>query len=210
MGVQRTDALMPSSCRTVCLSPNLGTQIHRHSAPVQVNQLAGAGSTVQLYEGDVYQFSSLPASLQGSKVLFIATGSRAVLDPLGPFTVDYQGTQNLLAAAQQAKIEHIVLISSIGTDDILFPLNLLFGVLFWKKRAEEVIQRSGIRYTIIRPGELGEIACMVGLGSSEHSVWREYSVAGFRNADQYIRCLWNGADSHSRRLIKFPPTVLGQ
>ena len=39
-----------------------------------------------------------------------------------------QGTMNLLAAAQQAGVKKIVLISSIGTDDVFFPLNLLFGV----------------------------------------------------------------------------------
>ena len=66
--------------------------------------------------------------------------------------MDYQGTLNLLAAAKQASVEHVVLISSIGADDILYPLNLLFGILFWKKRAEEAIQRSGLRYTIVRPG----------------------------------------------------------
>jgi len=27
-------------------------------------------------------------------------------------------------------------------------------VLFWKKRAEEELQRSGIDYTIVRPGEI--------------------------------------------------------
>lgn len=27
------------------------------------------------------------------------------------------------------------------------------GVLFWKKRAEEALQRSGLDYTIVRPGE---------------------------------------------------------
>ncbi len=39
-----------------------------------------------------------------------------------------QGTLNLLAAAQQAGVKKIVLISSIGADNIFFPLNLFFGV----------------------------------------------------------------------------------
>lgn len=39
-----------------------------------------------------------------------------------------QGTRNLVAAAQQAKVKKFVLVTSIGTDDPLFPLNLLFGV----------------------------------------------------------------------------------
>lgn len=39
-----------------------------------------------------------------------------------------QGTRNLVAAAMQGKVKKFVLVTSIGTDDPLFPLNLLFGV----------------------------------------------------------------------------------
>ena len=39
-----------------------------------------------------------------------------------------QGTRNLVAAALQAKVKKFVLVTSIGTDDPLFPLNLFFGV----------------------------------------------------------------------------------
>ena len=37
-------------------------------------------------------------------------------------------------------------------------------ILFWKKRAEEELQRSGLDYTIIRPGELlcSCRSCMLG------------------------------------------------
>ncbi|KAK9807122.1 hypothetical protein WJX73_007743 [Symbiochloris irregularis] len=116
--------------------------------------LPGAENNVELFQGDVYKFSTLPAVLEGSQTLFIATGARPGLDPFGPYNVDYQGTLNLLAAAQQAGVTKLVLISSIGVDDVFFPLNLFFGVVFWKKRAEEAIQRSGIDYTIVRPGGL--------------------------------------------------------
>lgn len=47
--------------------------------------------------------------------------------------------------------------NSSGADDPLFPLNLAWGVLFWKKRAEEEIQRSGMEYTIVRPGCQGPL-----------------------------------------------------
>ena len=104
-----------------------------------------------------------------------------------------QGTANIVAAAKLKGIERVILVSSIGTDDPFFPLNLFFGVsgllshavsqalssstsfppgavlcavrfaiseiyryvlqvLFFKKRAEEELQRSGLTYTIVRPG----------------------------------------------------------
>ncbi len=47
--------------------------------------------------------------------------------------VDYQGTANLVALAQQKKLSKFVLVTSIGTDDLINPLNLFWGVLFWKK-----------------------------------------------------------------------------
>ena len=62
----------------------------------------------------------------------------------------------MAAALKSGKVKHIVLISSIGTDQLLNPLNLFGGVLVWKKLAEEYLQRSGITYTIVRPGGLGD------------------------------------------------------
>lgn len=112
---------------------------------------------VDVYEGDVSRYEDVTKAVEssGCNIIFIATGTRAALDPLGPFSVDYNGTCNIVAAAKkQGQVKHIVLVTSIGVDDILFPLNLFWGVLFWKKRAEEDLQRSGIKYTIVRPGGL--------------------------------------------------------
>ena len=80
---------------------------------------------------------------------------RPALDPSGLFRVDFIGNANLVAAASRAgSVRHFVLVTSIGADDLLFPLNLAWGVLFWKKRGEEALQRSGLRHTIVRPGGL--------------------------------------------------------
>lgn len=57
-----------------------------------------------------------------------------------------------MTAAKAKGYKKIVLVTSVGVDEPFFPLNLLWGVLFWKKRAEEAVQRSGIDYTIVRPG----------------------------------------------------------
>jgi hypothetical protein len=38
-----------------------------------------------------------------------------------------QGTQNLVAAAQQKGVKRFVLVTSIGADDIVNPLNLFWG-----------------------------------------------------------------------------------
>jgi len=113
-----------------------------------------SGPGVEVVQGDVFQYSSLPAALGDANAIIVTTGASDVTDPLGPFNVDYQGTVNLVALAKQKGIKKFVLVTSIGADETFNPLNLFWGVLFWKKRAEEELQRSGLDYTIVRPGGL--------------------------------------------------------
>mmetsp|Transcript_112068 Transcript_112068/g.175027 ORF Transcript_112068/g.175027 Transcript_112068/m.175027 type:complete len:340 (+) Transcript_112068:66-1085(+) len=110
---------------------------------------------VETVTGDVYDYRTLPSALKDCDVVLCATGSRPDLsDPLGPYKVDNIGVGNLAAAARNAGMKKFVLVSSIAADELLYPLNIAFGVLFWKKRGEEQLQRSGLDYTIIRPGGL--------------------------------------------------------
>ena len=46
----------------------------------------------------------------------------------------------------------------MGADDLLYPLNLAWGVLFWKQQAEGELQRSGLRHCVVRPGGLSNDA----------------------------------------------------
>ena len=112
---------------------------------------------VEVVEGDVTQFSSVARAYSGCNAVVCCTGSRpGPLEPAGPFAVDYAGTANLVAAARNDSggCRSFVLVSSVGADELFFPLNLAWGVLFWKKRGEEALQRSGLRYTVVRPGGL--------------------------------------------------------
>lgn len=92
-------------------------------------------------------------AMAGCTAVICATGPTDRFNPLGPFEVDFRGVENLAAAAAKAGVTKFVLVSSIGADDPLFPLNLFWGVLFWKKQGELALQRSGLDYTILRPGE---------------------------------------------------------
>jgi uncharacterized protein YbjT (DUF2867 family) len=68
--------------------------------------------------------------------------------------VDYEGTKNLVDAAKATGIQHFVFVSSLCTSKLFHPLNLFWLILVWKKQAEEYIQKSGLTYTIVRPGGL--------------------------------------------------------
>ncbi|QOV24004.1 NAD(P)H-binding protein [Anabaenopsis elenkinii] len=111
-------------------------------------------SEAELVEGDVLQPQSLNAALGDSTVLLCATGAKPSFDPTGPYRVDFEGTKNLVAAAKSQGIEHFVLVSSLCVSEFFHPLNLFWLILVWKKQAEEYIQKSGLTYTIVRPGGL--------------------------------------------------------
>ena len=111
-------------------------------------------SQVELIVGDILQPESLIAALGDSTVVLCATGAKPSFDPTGPYQVDFQGTKNLVKAAQDRKIQHFVLVSSLCVSQLFHPLNLFWLILVWKKQAEEFIRKSGITYTIVRPGGL--------------------------------------------------------
>ncbi|BAY15918.1 3-beta hydroxysteroid dehydrogenase/isomerase [Nostoc sp. HK-01] len=109
---------------------------------------------VELLAGDVLQPENLATALGDSTVLLCATGAKPSFDPTGPYKVDFEGTKNLVDAAKAKGIEHFVLVSSLCTSQLFHPLNLFWLILVWKKQAEEYIQKSGLTYTIVRPGGL--------------------------------------------------------
>ena len=109
---------------------------------------------VDLVQGDVLKPEDLSAALSDSTVLLCATGAAPSFDPTGPYKVDYEGTKNLVDAAKAKGIENFVFVSSLCTSKLFHPLNLFWLILVWKKQAEEYIQKSGLTYTIVRPGGL--------------------------------------------------------
>jgi uncharacterized protein YbjT (DUF2867 family) len=109
---------------------------------------------VELVQGDVLDRQNLVAALGDSTVVLCATGAKPSFDPTGPYKVDYEGTKNLVDAAKAKGIEHFVIVSSLAASQFFHPLNLFWLILVWKKQAEEYLQKSGLTYTIVRPGGL--------------------------------------------------------
>ncbi|KAF1868343.1 hypothetical protein Lal_00008150 [Lupinus albus] len=80
-----------------------------------------------------------------------------------PVMVDNFGTVNLVEACRKRNVNRFILISSIlvngaATGQLLNPIYILLNVfgltLVAKLKAEQYIRKSGINYTIIRPGGL--------------------------------------------------------
>jgi uncharacterized protein YbjT (DUF2867 family) len=111
-------------------------------------------AAAELVVGDVLKPETLKAAIADCTVILCATGAAPSFDPTGPYKVDYEGTKNLVEAAKAAGIEHLVLVSSLCTSKFFHPLNLFWLILYWKKQAEDYIAKSGLTYTIVRPGGL--------------------------------------------------------
>ncbi len=107
-----------------------------------------------LVTGDVLNATSLAELIGDCTVLFCATGATPSFDPTGPYKVDYEGSKNLVDAAKAKGIEHFVFVSSLCVSNLFHPLNLFWLILIWKRQAEEYLEKSGLTYTIVRPGGL--------------------------------------------------------
>ncbi|MEO0456322.1 MAG: SDR family oxidoreductase [Cyanobacteria bacterium P01_A01_bin.114] len=111
-------------------------------------------TTVEVVTGDVLEPNTIRTALVGCTVLLCATGAQPSLDVTGPYKVDYEGTKTRVDVAKEAGVEHFVIVSSLCVSKFFHPLNIFWLVLYWKKQAEDYIQRSGLTYTIVRPGGL--------------------------------------------------------
>jgi uncharacterized protein YbjT (DUF2867 family) len=111
-------------------------------------------ASIELVVGDLADRDRLTEAMKGCSAVFSAVGAMPSLDFTEPFRVDYWGTNNLIAAAKIAEIEHFVLVSSLCVSQFFHPLNLFWLVLYWKSQAEKDLQNSGLTYTIVRPGGL--------------------------------------------------------
>ena len=109
---------------------------------------------IDIVVGDVLEPASLKKASADCQVLISATGASPSLDPTGPYKVDYEGTKNLVDVSKAAQIEQFVMVSSLCVSKLFHPLNLFWGVLYWKKQAEDYLKQSGLAYTIVRPGGL--------------------------------------------------------
>ncbi len=109
---------------------------------------------VELVVGDVLQPESLRSAIAGCTVVLSATGAAPNFDPTGPYRVDFEGTRNLVDLAKASGIEQFVMVSSLCVSQFFHPLNLFWLILVWKKQGEEYLQKSGVPYTIVRPGGL--------------------------------------------------------
>ncbi|KAJ7968910.1 NAD(P)-binding Rossmann-fold superfamily protein [Quillaja saponaria] len=120
---------------------------------------------LQIVKADVTEGSVKLAEVIGddSEAVICATGFRPGWDLFAPWKVDNFGTVNLVDACRKLGVNRFILVSSIlvngaAMGQLLNPayifLNVFGLTLVAKLQAEQYIRKSGINYTIIRPGGL--------------------------------------------------------
>ncbi len=117
------------------------------------------GDKVELVKGDIKDPATLATAFAGTDAVISAVGARGAKGPDRPEAIDYQGVKNLVDAAVANRSQQFVLVSSRSVTQPDNPLNRMFGnVLIWKLKGEDALRASGVPYTIVRPGGLGNAA----------------------------------------------------
>jgi uncharacterized protein YbjT (DUF2867 family) len=116
-----------------------------------------ARSQINLVYCDLQDEESIrPAIGNASRVVCAVGAAESEFTKLNaPRMIDYEATQTLIEVASSCNIDQFILVTSLGTGKLGFPagvLNLFGGILIWKRKAEEALEQSGMRYLIVRPG----------------------------------------------------------
>ncbi|KAI4365201.1 hypothetical protein MLD38_021208 [Melastoma candidum] len=122
-------------------------------------------SDLEIVKADVTDGAEKLAEVIGidTDAVVCATGFRPGFDLFAPWKVDNFGTVNLVEACRKRGVNRFVLISSIlvngaAMGQLFNPayifLNVFGLTLIAKLQAEQHIRKSGINYTIVRPGGL--------------------------------------------------------
>lgn len=91
----------------------------------------------------------------------------------GPKQIDGLGGIRLVEVAAELGVDQFVMVSSLGTGKFGWPagaLNLFWGILSWKRKAEEALEKSGMGYTIIRPGVCSNFPLSLLIATSYNSL----------------------------------------
>lgn len=121
----------------------------------------GPHEGLEVVDVDCRIADTLPPLFEGVDAVCCCTGTTAFPSTRwegnnGPRPTDLVATSNIIAATPKS-IKRFVLVTSVGVErqkEIPFSILNLFGVLTYKRMSEEALQRSGLPWTVFRPGRL--------------------------------------------------------
>ncbi|MCG7521772.1 SDR family oxidoreductase [Ruegeria sp. Ofav3-42] len=102
---------------------------------------------VRLVQGDVSDTASLYSALQGTETLYITLNTES-LDTTLPFHTEREGVINIVAAAKETGVQHIMQIAGVDTAYPEFSAEgMAYGTNAIRQGGIDAIKASGIPYT---------------------------------------------------------------
>eukprot|EP00798_Chlamydomonas_sp_ICE-L_P002786 gene2786-12661_t len=140
-----------------------GYKVRAISRKKDPEAFAGHGPELEIVQADLRDVASITASgiMDGVDAVCCATGTTAFPSARwkgdnGPEQTDLIGASNFIKATPK-DIKRFVFVTSAGVmrqGSMPWAILNLFGVLKFKRQAEELLEKSGLPYTIIRPSRL--------------------------------------------------------
>lgn len=119
--------------------------------PEQGPELQQLGAT-ETVVGDLEQDCS--EAMKGCDVVIFAAGSGPHTGPDKTTDVDQDGAIRLIDTAKENGIKRFIIVSSMGAEEPENGPEKLQHYLKAKHNADEHLKKSGLNYTIVRPGQL--------------------------------------------------------
>jgi uncharacterized protein YbjT (DUF2867 family) len=127
--------------------------------PVKTGKLKELG--VHIVQGDLREKESMLQALQGVTTVITSVSSMPFSYQPGENDiqkVDVDGMINLIDAAKSTGVNHFIYTSFSGNLNLEFPLNNA------KRKVENYLMKSGLNYTILRPGCFMEVWLTAAVG----------------------------------------------
>src|SRR5262249_55301599 len=135
---------------------------HEVTAPVRNPSALGVEHPrLRVMRGDVLDYASVEAVMQGQQAVISALGHTRFFQPTRILS---EGTRNLLRAVETEGVRRFVCETSLGIGDsagrmglyyTFFVIPIILPFYFWDKaRQERLIAESTVRWVIVRPGVL--------------------------------------------------------
>lgn len=136
--------------------------------PEDADDVREAGAEPVVCDLEVASEEEVAEAVDSADAVVFAAGAGPGSGPERKRTMDHGGAVTLIAAAKARGIERYVMISSMGADPNAEGDDDFRVYLQAKGRADEELQRSGLEYTIVRPGRLSDDPGAGKVNAAEH------------------------------------------
>ncbi|HEX8121545.1 MAG TPA: SDR family oxidoreductase [Solirubrobacteraceae bacterium] len=126
--------------------------------PEHVADVEAVGAGAVLCDLEREEARGIAKHVAGADAVVFAAGAGPGSGPERKRTVDLGAALKLIGAAERAAVRRYVMVSSIGAHDPDGAGNAMRPYLQAKAEADAALVASGLDYTIVRPGSLGDDA----------------------------------------------------